>query len=437
DLQNELINELDKEIIVKVNTNQSDSIIENGINYIDTSNLEELKKAINEVENKINLQKVKYSSSESSKESLDYYLYLNHVDKVSVENEISKNYFSICEEFIKKLELKEEVLQKLVDNFIVYVDDNCNQMIVHVSEKLEKAQKVIPTDDDSLSNNNFFAQKSIELFENLKTNSNEIFSLFNEKFKNILKDVSLESLKTNVISFEYLLVLINDSIKEINTKVFHLTDLSNRELAKIAELNVNGLDDLKNEIINEANQIFSYLSNSYLELEEISKDVEKNIRDQLKFKLNKLEQVNSYVSNYQESDQKNDFEGFESSSNYVGVRLERLERQYSKIVNLLNPIAEKLSAATNVENLENIESRINSKIDQLISNIESNRSDDESKYSAAVNEILLSNEVHKQNILNLIQSIEEEKLNIISEESKKAVIENGQKLSELEQLIDV
>ncbi|MDE6082658.1 MAG: hypothetical protein K2F52_02120, partial [Malacoplasma sp.] len=388
DLQNELISELDKETVIQTTTNaiKNNSIIENGINYIDTSNLEELKKAISEVESKINLQKVKYSSSESSKESLDYYLYLNHVDKVSVENEISKNYFSICEEFIKKLELKEEVLQKLVDNFIVYVNDNCNQMIVNVSEKLEKAQKNIATDDDSLSNNNFFAQKSIEFFDNLKVSSNEVFRLLNEKFKNILKDTSLESLKTNAISFEYLSSLIKDTIKEINTKVFHVTDLSNRELSKIAELSENGLTDLKNEIINEANQIYSYLDNSYLELEEILKDVEKNIIDNLKFKLNKFEQVNTYVSNYQENNQKNDFEGFGSSSNYVGVRLERLERQYSKIVNLLNPIAEKLSAATNVENLENIESRINSKIDQLISNIESNRNDDESKYSAAVNE---------------------------------------------------
>ncbi|MDE5841552.1 MAG: hypothetical protein K2H11_01075, partial [Malacoplasma sp.] len=251
DLQNELISELDKETVIQTTTNaiKNNSIIENGINYIDTSNLEELKKAISEVESKINLQKVKYSSSESSKESLDYYLYLNHVDKVSVENEISKNYFSICEEFIKKLELKEEVLQKLVDNFIVYVNDNCNQMIVNVSEKLEKAQKNIATDDDSLSNNNFFAQKSIEFFDNLKVSSNEVFRLLNEKFKNILKDTSLESLKTNAISFEYLSSLIKDTIKEINTKVFHVTDLSNRELSKIAELSENGLTDLKLSLI--------------------------------------------------------------------------------------------------------------------------------------------------------------------------------------------
>ena len=434
DLEKDLI----KTLLTYKKNEEPKSVYESGVNYIDTTNINELKLLVNKVENDIQSEKSKWSVSNFSKEALEDYLFLNKIDSLSLENSLNKVYFEYCEEFVKKIEIKKDILKNLVSNFILYVNDNCNHLILKISNEFKRSNKNL--DSASLSNNNFFNQKSIELIESLKSKSSQIFKSLESYISELLSNASLESLRKNEINFDFISTFIKESIKDLNSKVKVVVDLSRKELNKIINLETIGFNSLKSNVSSEINEIFNYLSNSPIELEELLKDVHDINRNFLLTKLNKLEHVLILVQKYKDHHKDNyddSFSSSNSSNNYLGVRLERLERQYSKIVNMLDPIANKLNNSQSSEHLANFESRINSKIDQLISNIIDDKKDYESKYSSAIEEILSSNEKQKQNILKIIRDLEEEKLNIISEESKKNAALNSDKLTELENLIAI
>lgn len=435
-LQEELLSSLIE--MTKPKTSLNNSILKNGINYIDIDNIDQLKISINKIETEIHSEKIKYNSSPTNIETLNDFLFFNKIDSSFIERNLTEQYFNICENFIKNTELKKEVLEKLVNNLRVYCDDSCNQLVYKIDDAITRERRHnIALTNEMVSQNNFFAQKSIEFIESLKNKFEEINNELEAKISNVLSSSSFESLKRNKIDFDYLATSIKEMMKEISSNVHVSINAYSKELEKIVEIEAIGLDKVKVEFSEEVNEIFNYISRSPLELEEILKDAYSAQKEFLQFKLLKLEQVLNVIREFNVNESKNKEFSFDSAGNeYVGARLNRLERQFSKIANMLEPIANKLSGTDGSEdNFEEFEGRLNKKIDDLISKIAFDRENYENKYSSVISEILNSNEAHKENVLNLIKSIEEEKMNLISEESRKSAAQNSLKLGELEELI--
>ncbi|BAC43946.1 hypothetical protein D8X55_01715 [Malacoplasma penetrans] len=435
-LESELVNTLNE--LAAPKTNLNNSILENGINYIDVDNLEELKTSINKVEVEIHSEKIKYNSEPANLESLNDFLFLNKIDSSFIERNISEQYFNISENFIQNTELKKEVLEKLISNLKLFCSDTCNKLILGINENLEKVRfNNNSLTNEVISSNNFFAQKAIELVESIKEKCEEVNEELWNKVSNILSASSFESLKRNKIDFEFLAISIKEMLKEVKSNVNLAINNFSDDLYKLMNLNTLEFDQLKSDLSNQVNEIFNYISKSPIEIEEILKDAYSAQKEFLQFKLLKLEQVLSVIKNFNADVAKNkDFSFAGAGNEYINVRLDKLERQFSKIANMLEPIANKLSdGSVNEENFGQFEGRINKKIDDLISKIASERENYENTYSSVILEVLNANEAHKENVLNLIKTIEEEKMNLISEESKRSAAQNSLKLGELEELI--
>ena len=431
-----LYDELEKKLISFIESNSFNSaptLIEQSKNYVDVSNIDVLFKEISELENKINLLKASHNTTDFFSELLKNFLFLNKIDESSIKKELDDRYFEICEKFIKNIELKNSIIKKSIDNFNVYIVDNCLNYVRKINDfyanfKINNAN----LNSIELSNNNFFIQKAIECFESLANKSKAIFDELAILSSKLLSDISLESFKNKQIDFSCFINLIQQNVKTFSKNIEMVITSFSNEVNKLTGLPISGIELIRNEIPAKVSEVLSFISKVPLELEEILADAKSANIDFYKFKFSKLEHVYNILQNYKIETIDSNL-GYNQSNNYIDVRLERLERQYSKIFNLLDPIAASINKPN--QELQNFKQNIDQKIDDLINKLASDRKDYETEHNDIIREILKQNEMGKENVINIIKSFEEKKLHLISEEAQKRVIENSSKLVELENLL--
>lgn len=417
---------------------QKKTLIEKSKNFVEDS-YENIDQKINEILSKIENEKNKHDSSDYGLNSFNSYLLFNKVDDSALENSLSKIYSECIENFVENLKFKKEEINDTNYSFQELINSVSEGIVLKI-KKINDSNNNTRNLDDELSNNNFFTQKVLELLTNIKSSFKEALSVELESINSLISSLSMESLKQDKENFSFL-------IEMIKTKKFDFVNLVNgiskkvqEELEKIVNLNTYNLETVKQDIIFDINDCLKQLHVIEEEYDEILGYVEK-LEKQFKIhKFDKLKKVYETMISYQNSESRN-FSFENRQDEIVNVRLERLEKQFNKFVNILDPLNKKImESSTNEEydnRLKELENKISSKIDQLILSIAHERETIKKQNNDAIEQILESNKNQKESILNLIQEIEEEKMSMISDQSVKNMMENNVKLTELEKLIQL
>lgn len=419
--------------------NNEKSIIENANNFVDNT-YENIDQKIVDVVRKINKEKTSYDLNDFGLNSFNSYLLFNKIDDTSIQNALNSIYLECLEKFVEDLQFKK--------NETFSSNDSIQKLIESVSENIILKIKKINDDsninasnlEDELSQNNFFTQKVLELLSNIKGAFRITLNTQSEAINDLLSLASSSSLTKEEQGFENLRNAVKSKKSEIVSLINEFTKKIQEELDKIVQLKTYNLETLKQDVIFDVNDCIKQLQHLEDEFSELLISLDQQEKQFNIHKFDKLQKVYETMVGYKNQEAK-EFEFTQKGDEIVNVRLERLEKQFSKFINILDPLNKKIMESSSNEEYDNrlkeLEDKISSKIDQLILSIASERETITQHNNYAIEQILQSNKNQQESILNLIQEIEEEKMSMISDQSTKNMLENNAKLSELENLIQL